>query len=301
MNKNRIGMTDSLDTSVIDVPIKNNMMRKIKNYEIPYYLNKNGLSAFEIYSDNLKKKNTSEKYFLKMKEYSKKYDVSLSLHSPYYISPTNTKKESVKSSSLISFMEMYFLCEKIGATRFVLHPGGYNTLDSCNAIKVSSNFIIRGIESFIKKYPQKKELINNISCCVETMGKTGQLGSLLEIIEIIKEVNKPSVIPCIDFGHEYARNFGNINYKGSLDLIENELGSKIVENLHIHLSKIEYGKKGEIKHLYNCNGVYGPDFIPYFKILKEETGYTHTIINETPGAQHDAFIMMEEYKTIFSE
>ena len=52
--------------------------------------------------------------------------------------------------------------------------------------------------------------------------------------------------------------------------------------LHIHFSKIEYGDKGEIRHLTLDDNVYGPEFEPLAKVLKEFK-LEPTIICESNG------------------
>ena len=44
----------------------------------------------------------------------------------------------------------------------------------------------------------------------------------------------------------------------------------ILRNIcHIHFSKIEFGSKGEIKHLTLEDDVYGPEFKPLAEAIKE--------------------------------
>ncbi|MBA7592771.1 hypothetical protein ES708_34965 [subsurface metagenome] len=90
------------------------------------------------------------------------------------------------------------------------------------------------------------------------MGKLGQIGSTNEIIEICREVGTNKARPCIDFGHLYSRNIGKILgknlYMPVFEKIERNLGKDIVENLHIHYSKIEFTEKGgEKMHHSNDN------------------------------------------------
>jgi len=66
------------------------------------------------------------------------------------------------------------------------------------------------------------------------------------------ELRSRRVAPCIDFAHLHARSGEENSYEeftGQLKRIENKLGWSGLENIHIHVSGIEYGQKGERRHL----------------------------------------------------
>ena len=58
------------------------------------------------------------------------------------------------------------------------------------------------------------------------------------------------------------------------------LGEFRTKNVHIHFSKIEYGAKGEIRHLTFEDEKYGPNFQPLAEVLKARE-YTPVIICES--------------------
>ncbi len=85
----------------------------------------------------------------------------------------------------------------------------------------------------------------------ELMGKISQFGSLEEILNLCSEVE--GLAPCIDFAHLHSRT-GKYNsyyeFKSVLSQIERKLGHSALDNMHIHLSGINYNNKsGEIMHL----------------------------------------------------
>jgi deoxyribonuclease-4 len=62
------------------------------------------------------------------------------------------------------------------------------------------------------------------------------------------------VEPCLDFAHLHARpGDGSLNtyaeWASLLEAVGKILGQEALERLHIHLSGIEYGPKGEKNHL----------------------------------------------------
>jgi deoxyribonuclease-4 len=62
------------------------------------------------------------------------------------------------------------------------------------------------------------------------------------------------VQPCLDFAHLHARvGDGSMNtyaeWSKIIDTYANSLGDESLKNMHIHLSGIAYGPKGEKEHL----------------------------------------------------
>ena len=140
----------------------------------------------------------------------------------------------------------------------------------------------------------------NLYICPETIGKSQQLGSVKEIVELCKF--DKCLIPTLDFGHINAVTNGGIktadDYRKILDYVYNELGEFKAKNLHIHFSKIEYTSKGEVKHLTLDDEMYGPEFEPLAKVIKQ-MGLEPTIICESKGMMmEDALKMKKIYEDL---
>ena len=78
------------------------------------------------------------------------------------------------------------------------------------------------------------------------------LGSLEDTLIMSAEID--GVLPCIDFAHLHARpGDGSVNsyaeWEALLKLVKKHLGAAALKRLHIHLSGIAYGPKGEKHHL----------------------------------------------------
>jgi deoxyribonuclease-4 len=125
------------------------------------------------------------------------------------------------------------------------------------------------------------------------MGKSAMLGSLEDTL--VMSAALPGVVPCIDFAHLHARpGDGSINTYEEFSHILEEYGKKLGEtslaHLHIHLSGIKYGEKGEREHLLlkdsdlNLEGL--------FKALKS-FGCGGRILCESPVMEDDALYMKE--------
>lgn len=130
--------------------------------------------------------------------------------------------------------------------------------------------------------------------CLETMGKINQLGTAEEVLELCKTDER--LLPCIDFGHLYARSLGTFeDYAPVLDAMESALGTERARMSHIHFSKIAYTKSGESKHLTFDDGG-GPEWGPLARLLAER-GYRSTVICESRGTQtRDAVTLKKVYE-----
>ncbi len=127
------------------------------------------------------------------------------------------------------------------------------------------------------------------SICLETMGKVGQLGDLTEVLALCALAD--NLIPCIDFGHLYARTHGKLDgteaFAGLLDEMERALGLERARNCHIHFSVIEFTGGGEKQHrTFKDPGEFGPNWPPLCALLLKR-GYACTVICESRGTQID--------------
>ena len=79
-----------------------------------------------------------------------------------------------------------------------------------------------------------------------------QHGDVAELIKVSNAVE--SVLPCIDWSHLHARYNGGFNsyeeWCEVLDKLDRGIRNKnVLQRMHMHVSGIEYGPKGEKRHL----------------------------------------------------
>ncbi len=78
------------------------------------------------------------------------------------------------------------------------------------------------------------------------MGKINQLGDLDEVLELCPLDGR--LLPCIDFGHLYARSLGADDgaevFARMLDRVEEVLGEERASRFHSHFSRIEFTPSG---------------------------------------------------------
>jgi deoxyribonuclease-4 len=137
---------------------------------------------------------------------------------------------------------------------------------------------------------------NMVTLRPETMGKSAMLGSLEDTLRMSKAI--PGVEPCLDFAHLHARGGdGSMNSKAEwlavLDGYANSLGKESLKRLHIHLSGIEYGSKGEREHLPIQESDFNLDAL--FDALRERN-CAGRILCESPEMEMDALYMRDQWQ-----
>ena len=263
-----------------------------KNSEqMPEFLNKKGLNAYEYQCSRGVR--ISDEKAKKMKEAAEKYGISLSVHSPYYIS-LSTQDEDKQKATIKYIIDTMIAAKKMGATRVVVHAGALLGLDREFAVESSCRLLKRA------KQEADKLGLQDIHICPETMGKINQLGDSKEIIKMCKV--DESFIPTIDFGHLYCRSLGTIvtmaDWEKELKMYIDELGYERMKHFHSHFSKMEYTQNGgEKRHVTFDNEECGPNFKDIAKILKK-LKLEPTIICESAGTQSKDSLTM---KNIYEE
>lgn len=258
--------------------------------QAPKWIKNKGLNAFE-YSFGKGYNLSSEK----AKEIGQAFaeeGISLSLHAPYYINFANPDNEMYQKTIGYIFTGIKFL-RNMSATRLVFHPGSCGKMPRQEAL----DLIKTRMQTLMNDLNQEN-LLKDVYLCPETMGKSMQIGTYKEVIDICSI--DEHLIPTFDFGHINALTQGGLktpdDYKEIFDYSFEKLGDYRTKNCHIHFSKIEYGAKGEIRHLNFDDITYGPEFDPLAKVLHEYK-LTPTILSESAGWQaEDALKMKEIYE-----
>ncbi len=262
-----------------------------KSYQMPEYLNKVGLDAYEYQCSRGVR--VSDEQALKIKEEATKYGISLSVHSPYYIS-LSTQDEEKKLATIKYITDTMMAAKKMGATRVVVHAGSLLGLDREYAVNSACALLKRAYEE------ADKLGLSDITICPETMGKINQLGNSKEIIKMCKVDDR--LIPTIDFGHLYCRELGSLkteeDFVKELQMYIDELGYDRMKHFHSHLSQMEYTQNGGEKRHVTFNEGFGPDYEAILKAIKR-LKLEPTIICESAGTQtRDSKIMKDYYESI---
>ncbi len=185
----------------------------------------------------------SEETCAAIKAAAQEYDVTLSVHAPYFINLNADDEEWPKSRQRL--MDAAHYGNLAGASDIVFHPGSYFERPAQEVLPLA-------IERLQGCIDELRRAGNPVILRPETMGKSAMLGSLEDTLAMSQAI--PGVIPCIDFAHLHARlGDGSLNtyaeWMRTLEAYARALGAEALGDLHIHLSGIEYGPKGEKEHL----------------------------------------------------
>ncbi|HMR97659.1 MAG TPA: TIM barrel protein [Anaerolineales bacterium] len=249
-----------------------------------------GLTAFEL--GWVQSVRVSEETCAAIKQTAKDEGVSLSVHAPYFFNLNATDEEWPKSRKRL--MDAAHYGNLAGATDIIFHPGSYFERPPAEVLKVS----IPRLKSCADELKKKG---NPVILRPETMGKSAMLGSLEDTLEMSKAIK--NVQPCLDFAHLHARpGDGTMNtvqeWTRLLEAYQAALGKEALKNLHIHLSGIEYGPKGEKNHLALAESDLKINFL--FQVLKE-FGCAGRILCESPIMEDDALNMKKAWMKVSGE
>lgn len=251
------------------------------------HVRKLGLDAFEL--EFVRSINISKEKAPLIKKAAEESNVVLTCHAPYYINLNSSEIGKVEASidRILNSARIANLC---GAYSVTFHAGFYMGQEPkkvYDAIKHN----LKEITSALKKES------NSIWVRPETTGKNTQFGNVDEILQLSQEFD--NVMPCVDFAHFHARTNGKYNtydeFASILEAIEKKLGKKGLENMHIHITGIAYGPKGEKNHL-NLE----ESDLKYKELLKalKDFNVKGVAISESPNIEEDALLMQKVYERL---
>lgn len=255
--------------------------RKMKYPDGIDYLHEIGLNAMELpFVRSINVTDNNRGLILERKE---AHDFYLSAHGSYFIN-LNAEDEEKRDASKERIIKGAQALKGVGGRSLVFHAGYY--LSSTREETLST--IVRELHSL-------PDL--GVTYRLETTGKETQFGNLTELIQISKEV--PTCGICVDFSHIHARYNGSLksydDFARILDEIGTNLGQSALDDMHIHISGINYGLKGEKNHLPMVES----DFL-YKDCLKALKAYKvgGCIICESPILEVDGLLLKNYYESL---
>jgi deoxyribonuclease-4 len=214
--------------------------------------------------------------------------IRLTAHAPYFIN-LNAQEPEKRLASKERLLHTIRICSLFGGKGAVFHAAFYMNQPPDRVYdrvkeelqEVASQLTAQGTRVWLR---------------VEVMGKGTQFGTLDEVLRLSAEIE--GVAPCIDFAHWHART-GRFNSSEEfvyiLDRVEEVLGRRGIEDMHLHISGIDYGSKGERKHL----NLRDSDF-HYEELLRalKERGAKGLVICESPNREEDALLLKQTYEAL---
>ena len=219
-------------------------------------------------------------------------NVAISVHAPYYINLNADEVEWPKSRQRL--MDAAHYGNLAGATDIVFHPGSYFEQAPDHVLSIAIPRLAGCIADL-------HAVGNTVNLRPETMGKSAMLGSLEDTIIMSQEIE--SIQPCLDFAHLHARTGdGSMNsysdWARILEFYGKSLGDESLKHLHIHLSGIAYGPKGEKEHLPLQES--DLNLIAILRALKDFKCQGR-ILCESPILEDDALICKQTWEDISQE
>ena len=213
-------------------------------------------------------------------------DLTLTAHAPFFVNLCGAPDVVERSRSRL--VETARLGARCGAQSFCFHAAFYGRLEHAEAdsrIRAELTQVVKDVKAIPARIDVRTELT----------GKPSQAGSLTELLGWAQAV--PGVLPCIDFSHQYAREQGRHNtyeeFAATLSAIETALGRAALERLHIHISGIQYGPKGERKHEPLVETKFA--WKQLLRALKDMrvSGWA---VAESPAMEDDALLLQKTYR-----
>lgn len=243
-----------------------------------------GLDSMEL--EFVRSINISAERAPEVKKVAKENDIILTCHAPYYIN-LNSNEEAKVNASINRILQSARIAWLCGGYSVCFHAAYYMKMEP----KVVYNVVKRNLMKIVETLSNEG---NKIWIRPETTGKPTQFGDLDEILNLSSEIEQ--VMPCVDFSHFHARTNGKFNsyeeFSQILQKIENVLGKEGLNNMHIHVSGIEYGEKGEKNHL----NLKDSD-MNYKELMKafKDFNVKGVVISESPNIESDALLMKDTY------
>ena len=275
------GMDETMDAQKMDI------------FAVPAYLKKLGLKTFEYPLTHGTNLNLDKAKLIG--DAFKKEGITLSCHAPYYINFANP--DPLAFDKNVGYITASLnICRAMGADRLVFHPGSLTGQPREVAVKNT----YENIREMVKILNEQNAL-DGLYLCPETMGKHGQIGTVEEVAQFVSI--DEHLMPTIDFGHVNAFMLGGLKTEADFDQIFATLKRVLGERgsvIHGHFSRIEYGAKGELKHInFDSPEPFGPDYRALIRSLKRNN-ISGRIVCESRGHQSlDAATMNNEYHNIF--
>lgn len=224
-----------------------------------------------------------------VRETAVKKNMVLTAHGPYYIN-LNSKEEEKIEASKKRIIDTAKMAASLGGYSITYHAAFYMGMQKDDVYKKIEKSMAEIIETLQKE---------NIEIWVrpETTGKATQWGDVDEIVKLSKTFEK--VLPCVDFSHLHARTNGKYNtydeFARVFETIGNEIGSYALENFHAHIAGIEYGEKGEKKHLLlEESDMNYKDLMKAFK----DFSIKGVVVCESPIMEKDAVLLKTYYESL---
>ncbi|RLJ05967.1 MAG: hypothetical protein DRP16_05630 [Candidatus Aenigmatarchaeota archaeon] len=230
----RLGMNIGIAYGISSIPVVKTTEQALTALRELYKI---GIKAFlmpkDLFSGILTTSDLYKDYYgelIKIKETAQKLNIELSIHHP---SLSDMPDDELKTyCNIMSVMD---------CRTFVIHPTFYKMMPKEQALRLvvyKINEIITGLRVRPK-------------VGIETTGRTDEVGSLEEVIDIVKRTHETE--PVLNWGHIHARGSGALtsdeDFRRIIDKVRGEIGNQWLWNAYFIFGGVSYGPSGEQKHI----------------------------------------------------
>ena len=215
--------------------------------------------------------------------------VVLTAHGPYYVNLNAVERQKVHMSRE-RILQTARIAALFGARSITFHAAFYLEDTPAETYGTVKRHLLDVMNTL------RKEGIK-VTISPEVTGKPSQFGTLEELLQLSSEIE--GVLPCIDFSHWHARTGRANSYQeflAVLDRVEKKLGRRGLDNMHIHLSGIAYGRKGEIKHLMLPDSDF--QYAELLRALKDRRAKGVVVCESAPYLEQDALLLQQTYRRL---
>lgn len=223
-----------------------------------------------------------------VREASERHDVRLTVHAPYFVN-LNSPDAAVVAASKERIAAAARGAAWCGARDVALHlafchddpPETVFERVAAALAEVQSGLRSEGVDATLRP---------------ETMGRASQFGDLDEILALCLAV--PGLAPCIDIAHLHARTGGwntRAEFGRLWDRVEAALGAPALGDVHLHLSGIAYGDKGEKRHLALQESDLA--YETFLEVMAQR-GVRGVVVAESPAREADAVLLAETWQAL---
>lgn len=246
-----------------------------------------GLGAMElefVHSVNISKEKAPD-----VKKIAQEQEIVLTCHAPYFIN-LNAIEPQKRGASRSRILLSAKILDACGGYSVCFHPGFY--------LKMEPREVYKNVKDQMKKIIEEVQQ-NSLDVWIrpETTGKPTQFGSIDELVELSEGFD--NVLPVVDFSHLHARSNGKFNTKEEfeqvMELIETKLGKQGIHNMHIHLSGINYGEKGEKNHLILKES--DMNYQAVLQVLKDFNA-KGVLVCESPNIEKDTLLLQKTFEKL---
>lgn len=211
---------------------------------------------------------------LRIKTIASKYNIELSIHNNSLPEEPQLDKSFKIFSNIANVMD---------ARAFIVHPTFYSRMPRDQA----SRLVVYKVNEIVN------EIRSRAKIGIETTGRVGELGSVEDVVDMIKRTTKTE--PVLNWAHIHARSSGALtsenDFRRILDSVRSEIGHQWLSDAYFIFSGISYGPSGAIQHRPIARSDMKLEHL--IKSI-QALNIKGTLIFETPNREKDILSILQE-------